>query len=337
MNHINPPKTPFKFLKATDIQPKDDSYHGNINLLDIEWWYFDAVFDNDYSIHVGVRIYHIRHFGLIQTRINLYHHGTSIKEHIKAHLFNNATIHPNHPTITINQKPIITFDYETYKKTGQWIYHINLEIEDTKVNLTFTGTTQGWKIETTTTCWTVPLPKAHVTGTITTENKQLNVNGKGYHDHNWSYSPTTVIKNLGWYWGRITADTLNLTWAHTKETPTKGDLIAILNKDHTPNQKNQTYYNINPKNINFSLNKYTKNNRKQIPTHFKLQTHKTTDPTPPLDIDIQMTTKDVQYTKIFIIHYWRYHVLTSGHLSIGKHKELFDKKPQIIEYLSFKS
>ena len=33
----------YRFLKAKDIAPQDDAYHGNIRLLDIEWWYFDAV------------------------------------------------------------------------------------------------------------------------------------------------------------------------------------------------------------------------------------------------------------------------------------------------------
>ncbi|MFO7678003.1 MAG: hypothetical protein R6V50_06465, partial [Thermoplasmatota archaeon] len=55
---------PYRFLKAVDINPSDDAYHGNINLLDIEWWYFDAVFENGYSIHFGLRTYHIKKSGI---------------------------------------------------------------------------------------------------------------------------------------------------------------------------------------------------------------------------------------------------------------------------------
>ena len=62
----------YNFYKANDITPKDDAFHGNIKLLDIEWWYFDAVFFNGYSIHIGFRIYHIRNFGIGQSRINIY-------------------------------------------------------------------------------------------------------------------------------------------------------------------------------------------------------------------------------------------------------------------------
>ena len=30
-------KTAYQILRATDITPQDDAFHGNINLLDIEW------------------------------------------------------------------------------------------------------------------------------------------------------------------------------------------------------------------------------------------------------------------------------------------------------------
>ena len=80
-------KIDYRFLKAVDITPKDDAFHGNINLLDIEWWYFDAVFDNGYSLHVGVRTYHIRNSGIVQSRINVYKEGKTEVEAMKTNLF----------------------------------------------------------------------------------------------------------------------------------------------------------------------------------------------------------------------------------------------------------
>jgi hypothetical protein len=50
-----------------------------------------------------------------------------------------------------------------------------------------------------------------------------------------------------------------------------------------------------------------------------------------------MRTLDVQHTRIFTIHYWRYHVETDGSIRFDKTKEILENKPQIIEYLSFKS
>jgi len=71
----NDTKKPYRFLKAEEITPKDDAFHGNSNLLDIEWWYFDAIFDNGYSVHVGFRTYHIRNSGILQERITIYKDG----------------------------------------------------------------------------------------------------------------------------------------------------------------------------------------------------------------------------------------------------------------------
>ena len=204
-------KTAYQFLRATDITPRDDAFHGNIKLLDIEWWYFDAVFENGFSVHIGVRTYHIRNSGIVQSRINVYKKGKVEVEAVKTDLFSNFYISRDEPSLQINDKQVIGFDMGYYKKTGKWRYHISLTIDHHEVDLIFTGTTQGWKIETSDTCWAVALPKAKVTGTITVNRHKIPVKGVGYHDHNWGYSPTTSVKNLGWFWGRITADTLNIT------------------------------------------------------------------------------------------------------------------------------
>ena len=88
MNTNDTEKT-YRFLKAEEIIPKDDASHGNSNLLDIEWWYFDAIFDNGYSVHVGLRTYHIKNSGILQARITIYKDGITIVEEIKPFLFSN--------------------------------------------------------------------------------------------------------------------------------------------------------------------------------------------------------------------------------------------------------
>jgi len=331
-------KKTYRFLKAVDISPKDDAFHGNINLLDIEWWYFDAVFDNGYSIHIGVRTYHIKNHGIVQSRINIYKNGKTEVELIKPNLFSNFSTSKDQPLVKINGHPVIEFDEVHYKKTREWKYHISFTIDDCGVDLTFVGTTKGWKIETSGACWTVGLPKATVDGTITIHGQTIPVKGVGYHDHNWSYSPTTVLNNLGWFWGRITADTLHITWANTIQTPKKEDLLTVINQDKNKDQNAREFYNIHPKNITFILKNFKNNHRHQIPTEFDLQL-KDTDSYKgiPINVDIQMKTSDIQYSRIFIIHYWRYHVKTSGTISVGSTTETLHDKQQIIEFLSFKS
>jgi hypothetical protein len=75
-----------------------------------------------------------------------------------------------------------------------------------------------------------------------------------------------------------------------------------------------------------------------IPTEFDLQiTDTASDNKTPVNADIRMKTLDIQHTRIFTIHYWRYHGKATGKISVGSTTESLDEKPQIIEFLSFKS
>lgn len=327
-NIINQLKS--QFLKAVEINPKDDSHHNNINLLEIEWWYFDAIFENGYSVHIGFRAYHIRKIGLVQSRINIYKDGKEISKKLKIDFFSKFFVDKNFPTIKINNKIVVNFDNNAYRNNNEWIYKIKLSIKNDEVDLLFKGLTKGWKIETSDTSWAVSLPKAIVTGEIKINNKKIQCKGIGYHDHNWGYSPVTAINNLGWYWGRAGSETMNITWAKTIQDKSDINIIAVLNKD------NDTFFNINPENIEISTESYKIENRKKIPKIINLKINDITTDNLNISCKVKMETMDVQYTRIFTIKYWRYHVLTSGEISIGTYFENFINKPQIIELLKFK-
>jgi predicted secreted hydrolase len=335
-NQINHP-IKYRYLQAEQIKPSDDAYHKSKNLFDVEWWYFDAVLENGLSLHIGLRTYHFRNSGLLQTRINVYKDGKTIKEKFQMHLFPDVFISSKEPKIQILGKDVVKFDQEHMKKTGIWKYTVILDIEDTSVDLIFTGTTQGWKIETTTTCWTTACPKATVQGNIIFNGEKLSVKGIGYHDHNWGYSASTAFSTIGWYWGRITGDLLNLTWAKTMINKNEGDLLSILNRDYSKKNHNQMFTSIHPDNIVFHSKNYVRKKGQMIPTEFKLQCTYKTEQKIPISIDINMKTIDVQHARIFIAHYWRYHVYTTGTLQWDSHIETLKEKPQIIEFLSFKS
>jgi hypothetical protein len=320
------------------ITPKDDTFHGNIKIIDIEWWYFDAVFENGYSVQIGFRIYHIRNIGIIRSIINIYKNGKTVAALNKINYFSNLKMSRDYPLMKINNRIVIDFDWNSYKKNRDWRYHVSLTIKNTEVNLTFIGTTKGWKIETLDTCWVVPLPKATVTGTMKIDGSTIHVKGIGYHDHNWSYSPVTVMNNLGWYWGRITADTLNITWAKTIQDEQRGDLLAVVNRDKNNIQNINEFYSIHPKNIILTPKYFIRDHGRKIPTEFDIQIKdKIFNDNISIDANLNMKTIDIQHLKIFIIHYWRYHVKTTGDISVDSKTEILKNKPQIIEYLSFKS
>ncbi|RLF29348.1 MAG: hypothetical protein DRN05_01925 [Thermoplasmata archaeon] len=319
-------------LTAVDITPKDDSFHGSMNYLDIEWWYFDAIFTNNYSIHVGIRTFHTKRHGIAKSRIEIYKNGKIEVEKIKTDLIQNLYISKDFPLIMINDKKVIEFNQEKYRKKGEWSYDVSLSIDDQEVNLNFTGTTKGWKIETSDTCWAVPLPKANVEGTITVNGKTMQVKGTGYHDHNWDYSITTAMNNIGWFWGRITGETLNVVWAKTMETHKKHNLLAIINRDKKNTIKPDEYISINPKNITFIPENFIYRDGRWIPTNFIFKIKEGA-----IDADIRMETIDIHHSRIFIAHYWRYHVKTNGYITWDAQTEKLNNKTQIIEFLSFKS
>lgn len=328
-------KNSIRFLPAKKILPQDDAFHESKFLLDIEWWYFDAVFENGLSVHIGFRIYHIRGKGILQTRINLYENGSLIKEKINRFLLSNIIIDTKEPSIIINDNTVLSFVINQNEK--EWSYIISLEIEDISVNLKFTGQTEGWKIETKTTCWTVPLPNAIVSGTISLNEKTITVNGNGYHDHNWGYSPTTVLQNIGWYWGRISSENLHITWANTIASKTKQDLITVINRPYTKSNNQPLFTSIHPKNIKFNTKNYKKHDKHQIPHSFELSFSQAlkNNNKQKVSSKIKMDVIDIHYDKIFIINYWRYHVKATGTIHYIDKTEELNNKTQIIEYLQF--
>jgi len=327
---INPRFENPRFLKAVEIQPKDDAYHISSHLANIEWWYFDAVFTNGYSIHVGFRTYNIKKFGMVQSRVNIYKNGKIVSDELKIDFFSKFFIDSNYPTIKINNKTIVHFDEESFEKDKQWRYRINLSIKDKEVNLLFIGSTKGWKIETADTNWVVALPKAKVSGKILINGEIIELEGVGYHDHNWGYSVTTAMNNLGWYWGRISAETMNVTWAKIVQNFFKSDIIAVINKDE------DNFYNIHPDKIKIIIKKNEKHEKNFFPKEFDLIIKDETTNNVKICCDITMNTIETQYNRIFTIKYWRYHVITNGIITIGNYSENLSNKPQIIELLKFK-
>ena len=327
------------FPKAGAITPRDDAFHGSINVVDIEWWYFDAVFDNGYSVTVALRTIHRGKSGVMRSCIEVYKDGKAEVEVVKTYLFRDFHTSGSIPFVRLGDKTVVEFDEERYNKTGEWRYHVSLKIDDYAVDLTFTGITKGWKIETPKNSWAVPLPKAKVDGTITVHGTTMLVQGVGYHDHNWDYSLlTTWVKNRGWYWGRIIGKTVNVSWAKTIESKDISTLLAIVNQEKTAPSGEGDFFPIHPDNITLVVNNFISDHRQWIPTEFILRVTETSSENHvPVDIHLAMSVEEVRHSKIFTAHYWRYHVKATGTISVGSTTETLKDAMQIIELLSFKS
>lgn len=312
---------------AEKIIPKDDTFHGSPKRLAAEWWYFDAIFNNNYSVHLGFKTFSKGRFGLISPMIEIYRDGNIITRKQKIHLFKDFRAYEDYPKIGVSGKTVIDFDNETYLKNGRWIYNYNLKIDDYYVDLDFFGLTEGFKIETKNESWVVPLPKARVKGEIRIKNEKVEVEGIGYHDHNWNYSLLSFINyGKGWYWGKVCSKTFTITWAKIMKSSHKYESIAIFNKDRG------TFYNIDPRDIDFKFEDFSGRGRNRIPRTIiiKLSTSDKND----IRAYLVMKAEKIHFSRALVAPYWRYHMKPKGFISFKNKKERVEDVC-IVECLKF--
>ena len=72
-----------------DIVPSDDAFHGSPKRVSAEWWYFDAVFNNGYSAHIGFKTFFRKNLGMVSPNIQYYKDGKLVVNSAKRFLSNN--------------------------------------------------------------------------------------------------------------------------------------------------------------------------------------------------------------------------------------------------------
>jgi predicted secreted hydrolase len=309
-----------------NIELKDDAFHGTHNYFSVEWWYFDAILNDEYALHAGFKVYSIKNVGIVYPIIEIYKGRDLIFRILKPYLLDSLSTSTSYPSVKVDGQSIIEFDREEFNTTGRWKYTVSVEINNHGVNLTFIGTTTGWKYTILgREEWAVILPKANVYGTLTIDGKSINVTGRGYHDHNWNYTMRTKVTEWGWYWGRLTGETYTLLFAWFMKTPLKYENLVVLNID------NDGYIEIDPKDIELSFTNYTWKNGIRIPSHFRLSVENTS-----IKVDVIMDTLSIQLLGSPIVHYWRYFVNVNGFINLDDDIENFIDSVQMFEVMRFK-
>jgi len=318
----------YRVYIAEEIKPKDDAFHGSSKQLALEWWYFDAIFTNGYSIHVGCKTNSRKKHGLVNPMIEIYKDGKVQALVKKWFRFHNFETSKEIPLVKLFDKPIIKFDEDHYKKTGEWVYHIDISVKDCWAKLTFTGLSKGFKIETHRESWTVALPKAKVTGEMCLNGEIIKVDGIGYHDHNWNYTLVTAMDyGKAWYWGKMRSENFDVVFANIVKSSKYSEVLAVA-----VDGKGR-FFNIHPKNIQFIPERYVRDHRKKIPTNFKLKIDEVVNDV-PIKIDVEMDGSKFHYNRVLVAPYWRYHTKMKGYISVDSKKENV-KETELIEFLSF--
>jgi predicted secreted hydrolase len=306
-----------------DITLHDDAFHGRGNLPFIEWWYFDAKLDNGYSLVLGVQVLNIFARGIVTTRLTLYDKESILLKNYEKYFLRDLSASSDIPSVYIEGNQVILGSYDAVN--DRFVYNVNIQNPESSVSLQFVGCTKGWKRQQQTgDWWAVILPRANVTGTITINNTTMNVNGTGYHDHNWGIG-ARVAMHFGWFWGTCSSTNYTVTWAEIQTTRLTQIPIMVLNT------KNGGYLEIPSDTIWFSTENISFDHFRRVPWFFSIETV-----TEHVFLIIDMEVISVDHTDMFgFIKYWRYHVRCSGTIVVDGHMETVDGI-SIMEYLRFR-
>jgi len=304
-----------------DITLKDDAFHGSDSLQFIEWWYFDAIFDNGYSIQMNVVVISIVDQYLVTARLNVYKDGeieSMQKEtYIKSEFYASQSI----PCVILDGKQVLNGYIDQI--SGEWIYDVTFEFDEVKTELQFIGTAKGWKGNTPISDWAVILPKAGVTGSITLIDKEIQVVGTGYHDHNWDVKIDACI-NFGWIWGKINSNNYAVVWSSIMKTRLSGQPLLVVNNG------THEYINIKPENIYITTEDFSMENWRLIPHKFTVIVN-----TEDVSLHVTMTTVATNHIGIGLIQYWRYHVKCIGSITVNSQTETINEM-QTAELMRFR-
>lgn len=324
INNFNNYNIPNGFIfSPEDIELKDDAFHDSNSFNFIEWWYFDAILNDDYSIHISIYVFSALKQNIVISEMNIYKNGEPIFDNREIYLNDDFYISTDNPLIILDGKQVMRGYIN--QTTGDWIYDVSLEFSNSSVDLQFIGCTKGWKGTLSVGGWAVILPKASVSGKISVNGVETEVVGYGYHDHNWDITIIAYL-NYCWYWGRIISTNVTITWFVIKDTRlTNSQVLLVVNKG------NDYYMNIHPDDINFILGDFHIINGRPVPYYFVL-----TVDNENVSLFVDLTAAELQFSKNpGKWRYCRYHVESNGYIIIDSEMEIINGI-QIAEFFRFR-
>jgi hypothetical protein len=298
-----------------DVELPDLGYN-QTNKIAAQWWYFDAVFSNNYSLVVGIFHFSIASkIGFFFIRINLYENGHFRQRSYQFIPLKQITYSTDKPELSYLGSQIYGAEYDNNQRIN---VHLNVTVVDTQVNLTFSELTKGWKGYTGRGWWSCPTPKANVTGTLRIHNNYIPVMGKGYHEHAW------LVQSMhrNWKWGKFSSPSTNTIFSKNMKNFREEDIfLVVINTD------DYNYTSINRNNISYQHIDYIFDHGKLIPIKSKLEINQH-----PIYVNVTFSAKTLHFTSLILLNYWRFHMQITGYITVNNQTEEINDK-QIMEYL----
>ncbi len=307
-----------KEFQPEDITIRDDAWQKKTNFYHIETWYFDGIFNNNYSIVALVNVFTLGNYGFIQTGCYIYKDTNLVFIKRERPPYRKLYGSDKKPLIRINNRDIINGEVE--EKTKNWIYHISMGDNNGGFDLQLKRTMKPWKGKHQLGNWLV-IPHFDVNGVIHINGKDIDVVGHGYHDHN-AYPIFAPAFSKGYHFGKIPIDSLNITWARVMKRFKGEEKLLVLNK-------NDKFIKINPKDIIFKIEKQFKDGGKLIPDISSIVVENDI-----LKLNVKMETINLDRIHLPTLKYWRYHLRYTGDIKVESMSKKINQV-DIAEFLRF--
>ena len=187
-----------------EISPGDDALHPLGHPDYYEFWYFDGLFENGYSIAVSYHYGTLNHPNSKARFIEFNMGLPDGRQKFIRSLFEEEDCDASTETCAVRMGEN-TISGEIPRVT------INFSEKGFGANLVFESMVEGVKpnpdaflhrIQGRFFAWVNVQPRARISGTLVVDGKEIEVKGTGYHDHNWGNAPVTFFFDY-WHWIKL--------------------------------------------------------------------------------------------------------------------------------------
>lgn len=204
--------------ELTVVRPSDNGVHLPSRGKPFEHWYFDATFDNGYSVVVffNKRRPEDMPWARPWVEITLYAPDGSRQQFSKRYSRSKATFTADRADVTIGDNRAHIESVSAPLPS----YLVHAAVGGIELDLRFDSVMRPWMpgsgethfTDTESFGWVVGAPRATVTGRVSLGDNVFDVLGKGYADHNWGTGDMKRVIDR-WHWGRLYSADYSLLYA----------------------------------------------------------------------------------------------------------------------------
>ncbi len=205
MNEMVRIKTASEMGLEAAVQPFEDGIRTKPLRGSFEWWYFDSKYPDGSSLVIVFFSKPVTSMkGKFEPYVSFDYIGADGHE-----------IHTEAPSrqFSFSDKQCDVRIGECYVKGDLNEYEIHFQNEKAEAHLLLKATVPSWRPysghlffnPTDYFAWLPAVPEGTMTGVLRFEGKEIELDGTGYHDHNWGNKLMIFLMN-DWYWGRAKVD-----------------------------------------------------------------------------------------------------------------------------------